>query len=76
MFRPPDHPFPRSRGREAWELREDGTLTVRRPGPTDVPQEVEGTWSLEGANLLLREGGAERSLTVREAGDDRLVLRP
>ena len=79
MFRPPGHPFPPSRGREGWELRGDGTLTVRRPGPTDAPQEAEGTWLLEGSNLLIREGdedGAERSLAILEAGGGRLVLRP
>ena len=79
VFRPPDHPFPPSRGREAWELRVDGTLTVRRPGPTDAPQEAEGTWLLEGSNLLIREGdedGAERSLAVLEAEGRRRRCRP
>ena len=75
MFRPADHPFPPSRGREAWDLRADGTLTVRRPGPTDAPQQAEGTWVLEGRNLLLRDGdGVERSIAVLHADDSRLVV--
>lgn len=77
VFRSPEHPFPPSRGREAWELRADGTLGIRRPGAADVPEEIEGTWALEGAELVLyEEGAAERRLTVVEAGEGRLVLRP
>lgn len=75
MFRPADYPVPPSRGREAWDLRADGTLTVRRPGPTDVPQQAEGTWVLDGRNLLLRDGdGVERSVAVRDVDDRRLVV--
>jgi hypothetical protein len=75
MFRPAVYPFPPSRGREAWDLRADGTLTVRLPGPTDVPQQAEGTWALEGRNLLLRDGdGVERSMVVLHLDDIRLVI--
>jgi len=78
VFRRADYAFPPSRGREALELRSDGTVAVRRPGPTDAPQEVEGTWALEGSNLMIREdneGAGERSLAVLDADDSRLVLR-
>ena len=75
MFRPAEYPFPPSRGREAWDLRGDGTLTIRRPGPADAPQEAEGTWALDGRNLLLRDGdGAERSVSILYVDDGQLVV--
>jgi hypothetical protein len=78
VFRPADHPLPPSRGREAWELRADGTIVVRRPGPTDEPRETEGAWALEGDELQIRESDEDRvgrALTIVEAEPGRLVLR-
>jgi hypothetical protein len=77
VFRPADHPLPPSRGREAWELRADGTAALRMPGPTDEPRESGGTWALEGDELRISAGGEgpDRVLTVLEAEPDRLVVR-
>jgi len=44
--------FPRSRGRQAFELRPDGSYVGSAPGPADKPEPSEGTWALEGGNRL------------------------
>jgi hypothetical protein len=78
VFRPDTFDFPPSRGRVAFELRQDGTFTDRGIGPTDRPDEAGGTWELEeGRRIVLREdtGDVRRRLDVESVSDDRLVLR-
>jgi hypothetical protein len=78
VFRAADHPFPPSRGREAWELGADGSFVVRRPGPSDEPGETSGSWALDGRELRISEGdadAAERAITVIEVEPGRLVVR-
>ena len=78
VFRLADHPFPPSRGREAFELRSDGTYVGQRPGPTDEPRETTGTWALNGPELSIQEGDPDRidrTMTVIAAEPDRLVVR-
>jgi len=77
VFRPASHPLPPSRGRTSFELRPDGTYLERSPGPVDVPEESEGSWSLDGDRLVLGAEG-ERSghaWEVRAVEADRLVVR-
>lgn len=77
VFRPADRELPPSRGRAALELRPDGELVETQPGPTDVPAEGSGTWSVDGGILVLsRAGERERRLRVVDVQPDRLILRP
>jgi hypothetical protein len=78
VFRRPDHPFPRARGRAELELRPDGTYVERYPGPVDVPEEATGRWLLEDDRLTLHPdaGGPPRASTITSRGGDRLTLRP
>jgi hypothetical protein len=77
VFRRPEYPFPRARGRTELELRPDGTYVERFPGPVDVPEEATGRWQLKRDRLTLRpdERGAERSSTITSQERDRLTLR-
>ncbi|MEX2448909.1 MAG: hypothetical protein WD404_09245 [Solirubrobacterales bacterium] len=77
VFRPADRAFPPSRGRLAFELRPDGDYVETAPGPTDVPEESRGKWSLEGNRLVLEAEGNRPGHTWELAGAarDRLVLR-
>jgi hypothetical protein len=77
VFRPAEFDFPRSRGRLSFELRPGGTLLERMPGPTDRPQEGEGTWELEGGEaLVLRAAGQpEERRHIESLEPDRLVVR-
>jgi hypothetical protein len=72
VFRPADYAFPPSRGREAFELRPDGSYTGSVPGPADKPEPTEGQWVLEEGGRL-RLGG--RVLEITEAAGDVLKVR-
>jgi hypothetical protein len=79
VFRPDDFEFPPSRGRVAFELKEDGTALERAIGPTDVPEETERGWALdpEGSIVLLEKGTDRvlRRLPVESADPERLTVR-
>jgi hypothetical protein len=78
VFRPASHPFPPARGRRSFELRAGGQLVEGRPGPTDRPQEAEGTWRLEADGTLTffhtGESVPYRTLKIVSATRDRLVV--
>jgi hypothetical protein len=79
VFRPQSYKFPPSRGRESFELKPDGTLTMLRIGPTDRYQESQGRWELEGGEKLAFYRGQDseptRVLTIAEADENRLVVK-
>jgi hypothetical protein len=75
VFRPADHELPPSRGRLAIDLREDGSFVEGAPGPTDRPEETQGTWELGHDDVLvLRREGSSREARVVGADPDRIVL--
>ena len=78
VFRPAGTDLPPSRGRMALDLRPDGTYAESGLGPTDVPEEATGTWTLEGETITLNEGatqGVPRQMHVVSADEERLVLK-
>ena len=79
VFRPASFRFPPSRGRASFELKPDGTLIERAPGPTDRAQETHGQWDLEGGHrLAFRKapgGDPHRVLEVVSADAERLVVK-
>jgi hypothetical protein len=75
VFRPEGLPLPPSRGRRSLDLRSDGTLSERGPGPDDRLEEHGGTWRLDGRELVLVHGGGiEERLRVRSLDAERLVV--
>jgi hypothetical protein len=77
VFRPADRTFPPSRGRTSFELRPDGTYVETSPGPVDVPEESEGSWSLDGDRLILGASGDRpgHAWEITSAEGDRLTVR-
>ena len=74
VFRAADsgYAFPRSRGREALELRPDGSYLGVVPGPADKPEPAEeGPWAVEGDTLVL----GDRSLEIASAEEGVLRMR-
>jgi hypothetical protein len=72
VFRPAGYAFPPSRGREAFELRPDGSYAGSVPGPVDKPEPTEGEWSLEeGGRLKL----GDRVLEIASVDGDVLRVR-
>ena len=72
VFRPASYDFPRSRGRQSFELRPDGSYAGSAPGPADKPETAEGSWSLEEGNRLELP---DRVLEVTAAEGDVLKVR-
>jgi hypothetical protein len=78
VFRPATYSFPPSRGRTGFELQPDGSALAIGLAPTDGPQQVEATWSLQGGNAIriqVPNTQETRSLDVLSVAPDRLVVR-
>ena len=77
VFRRPDHPFPRSRGRTSYDLRAGGELGGSRPGPDDRHVATAGKWTLDGRRLtVVPDGAAPQQFEVQSLEPDRLVVKP
>jgi hypothetical protein len=79
VYRHPDAPLPPSRGRKSFELKADGALIERMPGPADKTQKSAGRWSLDpnGAIKFFTKGSDEptRTLEILSVDSERLVVR-
>jgi hypothetical protein len=74
VFRPADSPLPPSRGRMAFEFRDDGTFIEGSPGPTDRSQRAAGQWSLDGNSLRLVYSDRPTEVFKVTTAKDKLVL--
>jgi hypothetical protein len=78
VFRPDSWTFPPSRGRRSFELKADGGLVERGPGPDDRIVARTGSWKLSGADRLQISyddpAARDADLKVTQAGPDKLVL--
>jgi hypothetical protein len=77
VFRAAQFPFPRSRGRDAFELLPDGRLVEYPVGPADRREARHGRWTLEADRLVFLSDApsSARSMRVVAASEDRLTLR-
>ena len=79
VFRPASFPFPRSRGRSAFNLKPDGGLVEIGIGPTDRRQETPGTWKLGDDDTLVfyekKQTEPTRAMKIVSVDKDKLVVR-
>jgi len=76
VYRPARFPFPPSRGRRGFHLQPGGTLTARKPGPTDRTVVAAGRWKLRDERLELSPQGEDAQiLHVESLEPDRLVVK-
>src|SRR5262249_44876939 len=77
VFRPSTYTFPRSRGRQEFDLVPDGTLRATRPGPTDKRESSAGSWSLEPGGVLViqPEGSDALRFSVVSVDNEKLVVK-
>jgi len=79
VFRTEQFPFPRSRGRFAFELKPDHSLVESGIGPADVPQISTGKWELsaDGKLMLFKnsEKAPSRVMKIASADENRLVIQ-
>lgn len=79
VWRPAGYPFPLSRGRNWFELREDGSAIFTGPGPDDRNRAASGSWVATGSDEFELRRSADtppRRLTIVECSDSVLRLRP
>ncbi len=78
VYRPADFPLPPSRGRDGFELHEDGRCVALGPGRGDRPEEVSGRWNLDEKNCLRLEldspSREKASFQIASVGENRLVI--
>jgi hypothetical protein len=77
VYRPPEHEFPRARGRDGIEFHPDGSFTEWVIGRGDARQPVPGHWRAGGADRLevSTERGGEQVLEILHLDRDRLEVR-
>lgn len=78
VWRPVGYPFPLSRGRNWFELRDDGSAIFFGPGPDDRSRATSGFWIATGnEELELRhsENALPRRSKIVECSDSVLRLK-
>jgi hypothetical protein len=53
VYRPADYKFPPSRGREGFEIKQNGEFILYRIAPTDGLRKLTGHWKSEGKNKII-----------------------
>ena len=64
VYRPHDYPFPRSRGREGFEIKQTGEFILYRIAPTDGLNRFTGRWKLKGIDTVVVEFDTEEIRAV------------
>ncbi len=79
VFRPASYAFPRSRGRNSFELDAGGKLVTSGIGPDDRSVRGQGRWQLEPSNRLALEpagpGAPKTVMQILHVGPDKLVVK-
>ena len=83
VYRPPDHDFPRARGRDGIEFAPDGSFVEWAVGRGDAQQAVPGRWrtadpggAAEGhAVQVSTDPGGGQVLEILRVAPDRLEIR-
>ncbi len=76
VFRPAGFTLAKARGRAQFHFKENGEVTDTRIGKNDVPDAVNGSWKLEGDNLVIElNDGTVASYPVKDLGPEKMVLK-
>lgn len=80
VFRPADYKFPPARGRNGFEIKEDGKFIEYGPGPDDRGVELHGYWEPEGKTKIIgyvEEDGKtrQRVINIITCSDDILKIK-
>ena len=76
VFRPVNFPFNRSRGRSQFDLKENGDVASFQLGRNDVPEQITGSWVIEGDHLVLNfHDGSSQVFSVKEVNENKLVVK-
>jgi hypothetical protein len=78
-YRPASYAFPLSRGREGFEVKEDGTFVLHNIGPADGTDKIPGTWKQASGSTLKvtfsQTDIAPYTIQIIQASDTLLTLK-
>lgn len=76
VYRPSNYQFPPSRGRDGFEIKEDGEFIQYGIGATDRPQKITGTWTEEDNQIKISwENQNQRSYTMQVVSCEERLLK-
>jgi len=79
IYRPHDYPFPRSRGRRGFDIKENGEFVLYRIAPNDGLNSFSGRWKLKGVDTVIVGFKAEEinsfSFRIISCEEDILIIK-
>ena len=77
VYRPSTFEFPQSRGRDGFEIRENGEFILYIMGPTDRPEKIFGNFTIASNNLNVKLVSIQKSytMTILSCDENLLVIQ-
>jgi hypothetical protein len=77
VYRPSTFEFPPSRGRDGFEIRENGEFVLSFPGPTDRSEKIIGNFTIDSNKLNVELVSTQKSytLTILSCDENRLIIQ-
>ena len=77
VYRPSTFEFPPSRGRDGFEIRENGEFILSFPGPTDRSEKTFGNFTIDSNKLNVELVSIQKSytMTILSCDENRLIIQ-
>lgn len=75
VYRPDTYAFPPARGRDGFEIKENGVFIAHPIAPTDGSLSIEEKWTLDKDKLMVVGENGEYGFTIISVSKDKLVLK-
>jgi hypothetical protein len=75
-YRPSSYNFPPSRGRDGFEIKDDGTAIDHPIAPTDGNLTVQRRWKVQNDQLIIEDDKEASRFEIISVGPDKLVVKP
>ena len=77
VYRPSTFEFPQSRGRDGFDIRENGEFILYIMGPTDRPEKIFGNFTIASNNLNVELVSIQKSytMTILSCDENLLVIQ-
>ena len=77
VYRPSTFEFPQSRGRDGFEIRENGEFILYITGPTDKPEKILGNFTIDSNKVNIELALIQKSstMTILSCEENLLVIQ-
>ena len=77
VYRPSTFEFPPSRGRDGFEIKENGEFILSFPGPTDRSEKTIGNFTIDSNKLNVELVSLQKSytMTILSCDENRLIIQ-